>query len=115
MVMAMIGPIPDLTQALIIGAVAKRYVRLVLDCIALPGQAASFATCYDSEFVSRDLDLWADANNVTLDFLAARQANRQRVYGSLQQQAASGMLERSLAPNACGCPGKVGELVQRLQ
>ncbi len=24
--------------------------------------------CYGSEFISRDLDLWAYANNVTLDF-----------------------------------------------
>ncbi|WP_245413008.1 integrase core domain-containing protein, partial [Allosediminivita pacifica] len=27
-----------------------------------------FPTCYGSEFISRDLDLWAYANDVTLDF-----------------------------------------------
>lgn len=29
---------------------------------------ANFRRCYGSEFISRDLDLWAYANNVTLDF-----------------------------------------------
>lgn len=29
---------------------------------------ARFPMCYGSEFISRDLDLWAYANNVTLDF-----------------------------------------------
>ncbi|PZX09639.1 integrase-like protein, partial [Palleronia aestuarii] len=42
---------------------------------SLPGQdpaitysQRSFPTCYETEFVSRDLDLWAYANDVTLDF-----------------------------------------------
>ena len=29
---------------------------------------ASFPMCYGSEFISCDMDLWAYANNVTLDF-----------------------------------------------
>jgi putative transposase len=29
---------------------------------------AYFPTCYGGEFISRDLDLWAYANDVTLDF-----------------------------------------------
>jgi putative transposase len=29
---------------------------------------ARFPMCYGSEFISRDLDLWAYAHNVTLDF-----------------------------------------------
>jgi len=30
--------------------------------------STSFRRCYGSEFISRDLDLWAYANDVTLDF-----------------------------------------------
>ena len=35
---------------------------------AIPCRQRLFPTCYGSEFISRDLDLWAYANNVTLDF-----------------------------------------------
>ena len=35
---------------------------------AITFNGALFPTCYGSEFISRDLDLWAYANNVTLDF-----------------------------------------------
>ena len=35
---------------------------------AITLNGVSFPTCYGSEFISRDLDLWAYANNVTLDF-----------------------------------------------
>ncbi len=35
---------------------------------AITFNGASFPTCYGSEFIFRDLDLWAYANNVTLDF-----------------------------------------------
>jgi putative transposase len=31
-------------------------------------KSASFRRCYGSEFISRDLNLWAYANDVTLDF-----------------------------------------------
>lgn len=47
--------------------------------------------------------------------LAARQADRQRVHRSFQQQAAIGMPERALVPDACRCLQKVGGLAQRLQ
>ena len=42
---------------------ALRYARL-----RAPSTRARFPMCYGSEFISRDLDLWAYANNVTLDF-----------------------------------------------
>ncbi len=35
---------------------------------AITLNGASFPTCYGTEFISRDLDLWAYANDVTLDF-----------------------------------------------
>lgn len=36
--------------------------------MAITSQQRFFPTCYGSEFISRDLDLWAYANDVTLDF-----------------------------------------------
>ena len=36
--------------------------------VAITCRQRLFPTCYGSEFISRDLDLWAYANNVTLDF-----------------------------------------------
>jgi len=35
---------------------------------AITFQQRFFPTCYGSAFISRDLDLWAYANDVTLDF-----------------------------------------------
>jgi len=35
---------------------------------AVGNARARFPMCYGREFISRDLDLWAYANNVTLDF-----------------------------------------------
>ena len=36
--------------------------------MAITYQQHRFPTCYGSEFISRDLDLWAYVNKVTLDF-----------------------------------------------
>lgn len=36
--------------------------------MAITSQRLIFPTCYGSEFISHDLDLWAYANGVTLDF-----------------------------------------------
>ncbi|OWU70633.1 integrase core domain-containing protein, partial [Phaeobacter sp. 22II1-1F12B] len=44
-----------------------RYLEAAQAIIAL--KPASFRRCYGSELISRDLDLWAYANDVTLDFL----------------------------------------------
>ena len=43
-----------------------RYLRAARVAITL--KQRSSPTCYGSEFISRDLDLWAYANDVTLDF-----------------------------------------------
>ena len=43
-----------------------RYLRAAQ--VAIASQSASFQKCYESEFISRELDLWAYANDVTLDF-----------------------------------------------
>ena len=63
-----------------------------------------------SEFVSRDLDLWAYANGRHAGLLTAGKTHRQRVHRSLQQQAQGGMSERSLVHEPCGCPRKAGGL-----
>jgi putative transposase len=36
--------------------------------VAITFRQRCFPTCYGSEFISRDLDLWAYANDVILDF-----------------------------------------------
>ena len=43
-----------------------RYLRATRVAITLKQRL--FPTCYGSEFISRDLDLWAYANDVALDF-----------------------------------------------
>lgn len=47
---------------------AACYAVLVAPQAVITFNSASFPTCYGSEFISRDLDLWAYANGVTLDF-----------------------------------------------
>jgi putative transposase len=80
-----------------------------------------------SEFISRDLDLWAYANEVTQDFSPPgkptdraiirhwSEDNGEGLHRGLQQQAAGRMPERRLVHGSCGCPRKVGGLAQRLQ
>lgn len=58
------------------------------------GYPKSIRVDQGSEFISRDLDLWAYANNVTLELVATRppaavstrQANRQQLHRELQRQ-----------------------------
>lgn len=45
-----------------------RVARELDRCIRLYGKPETIVSDYGSEFISRDLDLWADANDVTLDF-----------------------------------------------
>ena len=56
----------------------------VIETLERVGRAYGFSRVIrvdrSTEFVSRDLDLWAYARGVTLDFLAARQADRECVY-----------------------------------
>jgi transposase InsO family protein len=68
-----------------------------------------------SEFISRDLDLWAYAKGVTLDFSRSGKPNRQRLYRSLQWSLPSGVFERPLVPDACRCGRKDGGLAQILR
>ena len=60
-----------------------------------------------SEFISRDMDLWAYQRGVILEFasrnlrfLPSRQTDRQRLHRSVQRQAAGRMLEHTLVPDA---------------
>lgn len=68
-----------------------------------------------SEFISRDLDLWAYANDVTLDFSRPGEADRQRVHRGVQLEAARRMSERALVHEPCRQPRKAGCLAQGLQ
>lgn len=74
-----------------------------------------------SEFVSRDLDLWAYAKGVTLEFASRAfgshgQASRPTMPSSRRSTAASmsRMPEHALVPDACGCGRKDGGLAQIL-
>lgn len=67
-----------------------------------------------SEFISRDLDFWAYANAVTLDFSRLGKPT-DRLHRSVQQQAAIGVPERPLVHEPCRRPRKVGGLAQTLQ
>ena len=76
-----------------------------------------------TEFVSRNLDLWAYAHGVTLELAAARrpaglpprQADGQRLRRSLLRTLPGRAPECPLVPDACGCGRKVEGLAQRLQ
>ena len=54
-----------------------------------------------SEFISRGLDLWAYANDVTLDFSRPGKPTDKRVHRSLQGAPAGRVPERPLVPDAC--------------
>ncbi len=67
-----------------------------------------------SEFVSRDLDLWAYAKGVTLDF--SRPANRRITHSSKRSTGLPERVsERPLVPDACRRPRKDGGLAHLLQ
>jgi putative transposase len=68
-----------------------------------------------SEFISRDLDLWAYQNEVTLDFFPARQTHRQCVHRVLQRHLPRRMPECALVHEPCRRTAKNGRLAQRLQ
>lgn len=66
-----------------------------------------------SEFISRDLDLWAYANDVTLKL--SRPASRLIMESSkTQQQVSGGMVERPLVPKPRGRSQKSEDMAQRL-
>ena len=68
-----------------------------------------------SEFVRRDLDLWAYAKGVTLDFSRPRKTDRQRVHRGVQRALPDRVSEHALVPDPCRRPRKVGGLAQLLQ
>jgi len=67
-----------------------------------------------TEFVSRDLDIWAYMRGVTLDFSRPGKPTDNCVRRGIQQPRPSRMHERPLVPDACGYARKDG-LAQILQ
>ena len=68
-----------------------------------------------SEFISRDLDLWAYLNGVTLDFSRPGKPTDNAFIEALQRQVPGGVPERALVPDPCRRPRKNGGLAQVLQ
>jgi putative transposase len=64
-----------------------------------------------TEFVSRDLDLWAYQRGITLDFSRPDKPTENAFIEAFNGR----FRERSLVPESCGCPEKVGGLAQVLQ
>lgn len=68
-----------------------------------------------SEFISRDMDLWAYAPRRHPGLLPAWHAHGQRLHRGLQRSLPGGVPERPLVPDACRRRRKVGGLAQILQ
>ncbi len=68
-----------------------------------------------SEFISRDMDLWAYANGVTLDFSRPGTPTDNAFIEAFNGRLPGGMPERPLVPDACRRRRKVGGLAQTLQ
>ena len=82
-------------------------------CVAT-GYPKTIRVDQGSEFVSRDLDLWAYAKGRHAGLLTARQTHRQRLHRGLQRPTARRVPERALVSDPCRRPGKVGGLAQVL-
>jgi putative transposase len=88
-------------------------------CVAI-GYPKTIRVDQGTEFVSRDLDLWAYAKGVTLDFSrpgkptdnAFAEAFNSRVRLDRERRSRS---KRALVPDACRCAAKVGGLAHLLQ
>lgn len=65
-----------------------------------------------SEFISRDLDLWASAKGVTLDF---SRLGKPIDNGFIEASNSKLRAERTLVHEPCGCDRKAGGLAQTLQ
>ena len=61
-----------------------------------------------SEFVSRDLDIWAYQKGVVLDF--SRPGKPRIMHSSKRSTVSFRMPQRPLVPVSCGCPEKSGGL-----
>ena len=68
-----------------------------------------------TEFVSRDLDLWAYARGVTLDFSRPGKPTDNAFIEAFNGRVPGGVPERPLVPDTCGCARKDGGLAQILQ
>jgi hypothetical protein len=90
----------------------------VVEVLERVGREIGFPTAIrvdqGSEFVSRDLDLWAYLRGVTLDFSRPGEADRQRLHRGFQWPLPCGVPERPLVPEPCRRAGKGGELAQIL-
>ena len=72
-----------------------------LNDIRLQRGVPKFLFCDNgSEFTSQMMDLWTYHNRVRIDFLAAKEADRQRTRGVVQRHAARRVLGRALVRDA---------------
>lgn len=67
------------------------------------GYPATIRVDNGSEFVSRDMDLWAYRRGVTLDFSRSRKADGQHLHRAVQLKARDRMPECALVPVAARC------------
>ena len=79
------------------------------------GLPASIRVDQGTEFVSRDLDLWAYQRGVTLDFSRPGKPTDNAFIEAFNSRLPSRMSERTLVPEPCGRPRKDGGLAQVLQ
>jgi len=68
-----------------------------------------------SEFISRDMDLWAYRYGVTLDFSRPGKSTDNAFAEAFNVCLRAEVPERPLVPPPCGCGAKVGGLAKRLQ
>lgn len=68
-----------------------------------------------SEFVSRDMDLWAYHKGVTLDFSRPGKPTDNAFIEAFNGRVPDRMPEHPLVPEPCGCPRKTGGLASILQ
>ena len=87
---------------------AENVVRTLELVCASTGYPATIRVDQGSEFVSRDLDLWAYAARGDAGLLAAGQADGQRLHRSVQRPFPGGVPEHALVPDPCRRPRKVG-------
>jgi putative transposase len=78
---------------------------------AKTGYPATIRVDQGSEFISRDLDLWAYTNSVTLDFSRPGKPTDNAFIEAFKWALPGRVSQRALVPEPCRRPGKVGGLV----
>ena len=78
---------------------AENVVQTLEQTCAGIGYPKTIRVDQGTEFVSRDLDLWAYANGVTLDFSRPGKPTDNALYRSLQRTLPRGMPEHPLVPD----------------